>query len=129
MLPARGLEEDIMADVVGELRRSLGDDAVLTGEDVRNRAAGIWRSDGIRAQAIVRPRATEDVSRALAICHRHGQTVIAHGGLTGLVGSALTQPDDVVISLERMNRIEDVNTVDRTMTVQTGVVLQTLQET
>jgi len=117
-----------MGNVVDELRERLGDDAVLTGEDVASRAAGIWRPDTIRAKAIVRPRSTEDVSRALAICHRHGQSVIAHGGLTGLVGSALTGPDDVVVSLERMNRIEDVNPMDRTMTVQTGVVLQTLQE-
>jgi FAD/FMN-containing dehydrogenase len=118
-----------MAGVIEALREALGDDAVLTGEDVAGRAAGIWRRDGVRAKAIVRPRNTAEVSRAAAICHRHDQTIVAHGGLTGLVGSALTQPDDVVISLERLNRIESVNTVDRTMVVQTGVVLQTLQET
>jgi FAD/FMN-containing dehydrogenase len=54
--------------------------------------------------------------------------VIAHGGLTGLVGGALTAPADVVLSLERMNRIEEINAVDRTMTVQAGAVLQTVQE-
>jgi len=118
-----------MADVIEALRAALGADALLVGEAVRERAAGIWRPDTIRAKAIVRPRSTAEVSKALAICHAHDQSVIAHGGLTGLVGSALTSPDDVVISLERMNKIEDVNAVDRTMTVQTGVVLQTLQET
>ena len=92
------------------------------------RAAGIWRKDSIRAKALLRPRDTAAVSKALAVCHAHGQSVIAHGGLTGLVGSALTQPDDVVISLERMNRIEEINGVDRTMTVQAGAVLQNVQE-
>jgi FAD/FMN-containing dehydrogenase len=117
-----------MSDVIAALRDALGGDAVLTGDDVHNRAAGIWRRDGIRAKALVRPRDTDGVSRALAVCHAHGQSVIAHGGLTGLVGGALTAPDDVVISLERLNRIEEINTVDRTMTVQAGVVLQTVQE-
>jgi FAD/FMN-containing dehydrogenase len=117
-----------MTDVVAALIAEFGAEGVLTGEAVTGRAAGIWRSDGIRAKALVRPRTTADVARALAICHAHAQAVIAHGGLTGLVGSALTAPDDVVISLERMNRIEDINTTDRTMTVQAGVVLQTLQE-
>ncbi len=111
-----------MADVIAALRSACGDDAVLTGTDVSNRAAGIWRRDGIRAKALLRPRDTEAVSKALAICHAHGQSVVAHGGLTGLVGSALTAPDDIVISLERMNRIEEINTVDRTMTVQAGAV-------
>jgi FAD/FMN-containing dehydrogenase len=117
-----------MADVVAALRSALGDDTVLTGADVHNRASGIWRREGIRAKALVRPRDTAGVSKALALCHAHGQSVIAHGGLTGLVGSALTSPDDVVISLERLNKIEEINTVDRTMTVQAGVILQTVQE-
>ena len=42
--------------------------------------------------------------------------------------SAVTAPDDIVISLELMNQIEEINVVDRTAVVQSGVVLQTLQE-
>ncbi len=117
-----------MSDVVAKLVAALGEESVLTGDDVKNRAAGIWRSEGIRAKALVRPRTTDEVSKALAICNSFKQSVIAHGGLTGLVGSALTTDADVVVSLERMNRIEDINTTDRTMTAQSGVVLQTVQE-
>jgi hypothetical protein len=73
VLGVRRLEVRIMGNVVSELRGTLGDDAVLTGEAVGSRAR-IWRSEGIRAMAIVRLRSTEDVSRALAICHRHGQS-------------------------------------------------------
>jgi len=64
----------------------------------------------------------------MAICHRHDQTVIAHGGLTGLVESALTTESDVVISLELMNKIEAIHPMERTVVVQSGVVLQQLQE-
>jgi FAD/FMN-containing dehydrogenase len=117
-----------MGDVIKALRETCGADAVLTGADLAGRAAGIWRRDTIKAKALVRPRDTAGVSRALAVCHAYNQSVIAHGGLTGLVGGALTAPDDVVVSLERMNQIEEINTVDRTMTVQAGAVLQTVQE-
>ena len=117
-----------MGDVVAALEQVLGKERVLTGEDVSGRSSGIWRSDGIQAKALLRPRTTEEVALALRLCSDHDQSVIAHGGLTGLVGSALTTPDDVVLSLERMNQIEEVDTTDRTMTVQAGVVLQTLQE-
>jgi FAD/FMN-containing dehydrogenase len=114
--------------VVEELIAALGEDCVLTGDDVHNRQAGIWRSSTIQAKALLRPRSTEQVSQALAICNAHGQSVVAHGGLTGLVKGADTTPDDVVLSLERMNQIETVDVVGRTMTVQSGVILQLLQE-
>ena len=117
-----------MTDVVAELVETLGEDCVITGDAVRERSSGIWRADPIMAKAIVRPRTAEQVSQALKICHERGQPVIAHGGLTGLVESAITCPDDVAISLERLNKIEEINPLDRTMVVQSGVVLQTLQE-
>lgn len=117
-----------MDDVVRALIEVLGEDCVLTGDDVRQRQAGIWRRDTIQAKALLRPRSTDEVSTAMKICHAHDQTIIAHGGLTGLVNSALTGPGDVVLSLERMNAIEDVNSTDRFMVVQSGAVLQTIQE-
>ena len=114
--------------LIDALRAALGQEMVLTGDDVHTRSAGIWRRDTLQAKALVRARSTEDVSRALSICHAHDQRVIAQGGLTGLVHGSDTSPDDVVISLERMNRIEEIDPVDRTAVVQAGVILQTLQE-
>ena len=114
--------------VAQALIADLGADCVLLGDDVTSRAAGIWRSDTIAAQVLVRPRTTDEVSRAMRICYAHDQTVVAHGGLTGLVESAITTPRDVVISLERMNAIEAINPLERTAIVQSGVILQTLQE-
>jgi FAD/FMN-containing dehydrogenase len=118
-----------MDAVVKALHQALGADAVLTGDDVTNRAAGIWRSDGLKAKALVRPKSTDEVRRAVEVCNAHDQPIVTHGGLTGLVGGALTRPDDIVLSLERMNKIEEVHRTDRTMLVQAGAVLQTVQET
>ncbi len=120
---------DSTSAVAKALIAELGEESVLLDGDVTSRSAGIWRSDSVRAQVLVRPRSTEEVSRAMRVCHEHNQPVIAHGGLTGLVESALTTESDVVISLERMNEIETVNPLERTMVVQSGVILQTIQET
>jgi FAD/FMN-containing dehydrogenase len=117
-----------MTDVVTELVQELGEDCVITGTAVAERSAGFFNPKPIEAKAILRPRTTEQVSQALRICHAHDQSVVAHGGLTGLVESAVTTADDVALSLERFNVIEEINPVDRTMVVQSGVVLQTLQE-
>ena len=114
--------------VVAALVEALGDSCVLLGDDVTSRGAGIWRSDNIAAQVLVRPRTTEEVSTALSICHKYQQPVVTHGGLTGLVEGAITTDADVVLSTERMNQIESINPDERLMVVQSGVVLQTLQE-
>ena len=115
--------------VVAALRAELGATAVLTGADAHGRSAGIWRSDTVQAKAIVRPGSTEEVAAVMRICHAHDQAVVAHGGLTGLVASGITSPDEIALSLERMTAIEEVHELDRTMVVQSGAVLQVVQET
>ena len=114
--------------VADALIEELGDECVLLGQDVTGRSAGIWRSDNIQATVLVRPKNTDEVSRAMKVCDRYDQPVVAHGGLTGLVESGLTQANEVVISLERMQEIEAIYPAERTAIVQSGVVLQTLQE-
>ena len=118
-----------MPDIVQTLAEITGSGGVLTGADVSSRQAGIWRSDTIAAKAIVRPRNTAEVSAVLKTCNDAGQSVIAQGGLTGLVQSAITEPRDIMLSLERMHRVEGVNRTNRTMTVEAGVPLQVVQET
>ena len=84
-----------MSDLLKAIHDIVGKGGVLTGTDVSSRASGIWRPQGIEAQAIVRPRSTEQVSRILALCNAAGQSVVAHGGLTGLVEGAVTESRDV----------------------------------
>jgi FAD/FMN-containing dehydrogenase len=83
---------------------------------------------GCQARAIVRPANTAEVSEVLKLCYATGQGVVAHGGLTGLVGGARAGKDDIVLSLERMKDIEPVDTVNRTLTVEAGVPLQSVHE-
>jgi FAD/FMN-containing dehydrogenase len=116
-----------MSGIVDRLRERLGQDAVLTGEAVRGRARHVWDPAPLEALAIVRPRSTEEVSLVLALCNEAGQPVVTHGGLTGLCGGDRSTAGDVVLSLERMSRIEEVDAIGRTATVQAGCVLETLQ--
>ena len=59
-----------MSELLNELATIAGPGGLLTGDEVSSRASGIWRSDGIQAQAIVRPRDTEQVSRILKLCNK-----------------------------------------------------------
>jgi len=44
-----------MADLIAALRSALGDDTVLTGADVHNRASGIWRREGRAVARLCKP--------------------------------------------------------------------------
>jgi len=118
-----------MTEIARRLRRALGTDAVLTGEDLQGRSAGIWGpARHLEADVLVRPGNTEEVSRALRICNQVAQPVVTHGGLTGVVDGARANPGDVVLSLERMARVEEMDPIGATMTVQAGTPLQVVQE-
>lgn len=110
------------------LRAALPPAAILEGDALAGRMAGWSRSDAIQATMLVRPETTDEVSTALALCHAHRQPVITHGGLTGLVRGADTTPADLVLSTERMRRIESVDPAQRVAVVQSGVTLQAVQE-
>jgi len=115
-------------DLLQTLTDILGTDGVLTGDDVRGRSVS-WVDQGpCQALAIVRPGSTEQVSKVLAACHAAGQPVVPFGGLTGLVRGCVAGPGEVGLSLERMHRVESVDPVNRTMTVEAGAPLQVVQD-
>ena len=114
--------------LIEKLRSIVGDDGVLDSEELSRRAASYWDSTPLRAKALVRPRSTEEVSAVLKLCAEFEQAVVAHGGLTGVVDGTNTEPHELILSLERMDRIEEIDPIGRTATVQAGVILQHLQE-
>lgn len=106
----------------------VGPNNLLTGQDV---ALQSERWDGFspcKARALVRPTTTQQVSELLSACNTARQPVVVHGGRTGLVGGALSSPGDVVLSLEKLNRIERIDPVARVAVVGAGVTVQALQE-
>jgi len=114
--------------LVSTLEAMLPPEAIVEGDALAARFSD-WRGrEPVRAALLLRPADTAQVSQILQACHAAGQAVITHGGLTGLVHGADTTPDDLVLSLERMRRIEAIDPVQRVATVQAGVTLQQLQE-
>jgi FAD/FMN-containing dehydrogenase len=83
----------------------------------------------MQAMAVLKPTSTEEVSRVLALCLKNNQPGVVQGGLAGVVQGADATKQDIVVSLERMNRIEEVDEEQNIAVVESGVILQTLQET
>ncbi len=118
-----------MNAAVEELRATLGPDLVKVGDDIPQRN---WHDQvGLtptRPLALVLPRSTDDVSKALAICHRYRQPVVTQGGLTGLAGGAHPGEGEVALSLERMVGVEEVDAASSTLTALAGTPLYLVQQ-
>jgi len=105
----------------------VGEKNVLRGDDVAMRSVTWGKDDPCLAKAIVRPADTNEVSEIVRICNRAGQKLIMHGGRTGLVDALAAQPDDIVVSLERMRTVDEVNRLNRTVAVEAGATIESIQ--
>ena len=63
----------------------------------------------------------EQVRDVVRLCVEHGAPVVARGAGTGLSGGANAVEGGVVLSLERMDAVLEVNTLERYAVVQPGV--------
>lgn len=102
---------------------------VWSGEQLKSRYSHIWKMDeSLAAVCLVLPETTQEISHILKWCHSNGASIVVHGGLTNLVGGTETTGHEIVLSLERMNSIEEIDEQGRTATVQSGVILEHIHE-
>lgn len=78
--------------------------------------------------AVAFPRSIDEVVTLVKIAAQHRIALVPSGGRTGLSGGAIADHSELVVSFDRMRKILDFNAVDRTLTVEPGVVTQTIQE-
>ena len=109
-------------ELLASIRAVVGDDYVIAHrEDLL-----VYEYDGSvdrsMPRAVVLPADTDEVSRVMALAYEAGITVVGRGSGTGLSGGAITPPEGLQIAFPRMDRILDVDTVNRTALVEPGVI-------
>ena len=118
------------ASLLETLRSAVGAANVLTEGDLtaweldwRKR----WRG---RALAVVRPGSTAEVAAVVRACAATGTAIVPQGGNTGLVGGGVPDASgtQVLLSLQRMNRVRAIDEANLTLTADAGCVLQATQE-
>ena len=113
------------------LVQTLGNKGVLTETSDMERYLLDWAgARGGLPLAVARPDTPQQVADVLGYCHRHDIPVVPQGGGSGLVEGAL--PDshvpELVISLERLNRVRSIDPLNFSMSVDAGCILQTVKE-
>lgn len=73
--------------------------------------------------AVVKPETSEEISKILELANREKIPVTPRGGATGLCGGCIPVFGGIVLSLERMNRILEVDTANQMAVVESGVRL------
>ena len=112
------------------LRHTVGAAHVLTEGDLSAYEQDWRKRVHGKALAVVRPGNTTEVAAVVKACAAAGISIIPQGGNTGLsVGST---PDStgqqVILNLQRMQAIRQLDADNLSVTVEAGVILQTLQE-
>ncbi|WP_266159854.1 FAD-binding oxidoreductase [Dyella silvatica] len=78
--------------------------------------------------AIALPAEVAEVQAIVRWANTHHIAIVPSGGRTGLSGGAVAMHGELVVSLERMNRVLAFDAVDRTLTVQPGITLQAVHD-
>jgi FAD/FMN-containing dehydrogenase len=82
------------------------------------------------ALAVLRPSTTEQVAAIVRQAGKDGIQIVPQGGNTGLAGGSMPYPGEraILLSLQRMNRIREIDALDYTVVAEAGCVLETVQQ-
>ncbi|WP_085026430.1 FAD-binding oxidoreductase [Ensifer aridi] len=91
--------------------------------DFRRQYTGVTR-------AVLRPRSTEEVQLIVRVCAAHQVGLVPQGGNTSYCAAATPSDrgDELVVSLERMNRLREIDALNLSVTADAGMILSELQQ-
>jgi len=118
--------------VLEDLAQRVGADVVVA-PDAQSLARhtsdfGVQGDPGVGVLALTYPRTTQQVAAILRYCNEQRIAVQPQGGRTGLAGGAVPLAPCVVVCLERMRAIRELDTAAGAITVEAGVVMETVQK-
>jgi len=111
------------ADALGsDLRRLIGDDAVLTDEAARVLAGTDFVAQRGVPAAVARPTSSEQIVALLRYASQHGIAIVPRGAATNLSAAIAPSDDSLVLDLASMNRIVEIDAQARRAVVEPGVI-------
>ncbi|MEO6945661.1 MAG: FAD-binding oxidoreductase [Nitrobacter sp.] len=129
IVPPKSALPALSSDLIARFKAIVGDKYAVT--DAGDLAQYLTEERNLyhgRSPLVLRPASTAEVSAICKLATEHRIALVPQGGNTGLVGGQTPHNGEVVVSLRRMDKIREVDTASNTMTVEAGVVLQTIQQ-
>ncbi len=117
------------ARAVEKLSRLLGPGRVVTDPEILTSYGRDETSDlSAMPDALIRAESTADVSIVLRFCQENRIPVVPRGAGTGVTGGAVPVKGGVVLSLEKMNRILEIDRENMIAVVEPGAITRDIQE-
>jgi glycolate oxidase len=117
-----------MADLESRLLEMLPPGDVLLGDAISDDYTHdeALTAAPVRPLAVVRPATTDAIAAVMRVADELGVPVTARGSGTGLSGACVPRADGIVLSLERLDRVVEIDLDNHVAVVQAGVTLDQL---
>ncbi len=120
-------QQQVLA-VIDELKQIVGDDFLFVDEETLNNYAHDETENlHFLPDTVVKPQTTEQVAAVMKLCNAHKIPVTPRGAGTGLSGGALPNFGGVLLSMEKLNKIINIDERNLQVMVEPGVITEELQ--
>jgi len=114
-----------MNEIVERLRAIIGRENVLVGDEIKEEYG---RDEALTIkpcvpEVVVKPKSAEEISRILSLANKEKTPITPRGGGTGLSGGCVAVSGGILLSLERMNRILEIDEGSFVAVVEAGTTL------
>ena len=119
---------EVSTDVVNQFQAIVGEEYVIVDPEKRFDYSHDETEDySFLPDVVLRPGSATEISRIMKLCNESGIPVTPRGGGTGLSGGALPIKNGVVISMERFNKILQIDELNLQAIVEPGVITEVFQ--
>lgn len=114
--------------LIDSLAQAIGNSQIITQANETapylSEQRGAFKSQCL---AVIRPGTRDEVSACVKLCAEHDVSIVPMGGNTGLCGGAVSRAGQVILSVERLNKIREVDTENNSICVEAGCILENIQ--
>jgi glycolate oxidase len=119
---------EVSTDIISQFEAIVGPDHVIIDQEKRYAYSHDETEDySFLPDVVLKPHSPEEISEIMKFCNKHLIPVTPRGGGTGLSGGALPVKNGAVISMERFNRILNIDELNLQATVEPGVITEVFQ--
>ncbi|MBL1280313.1 MAG: FAD-binding protein [Fluviicola sp.] len=100
----------------------------VDSEEIYNYSHDETEDISVLPNVVLKPNSVEEVSEIMAFCNENNICVTPSGARTGLSGGAIPIHGGVALSLEKFNKILEIDENNLQVTTEPGVITQVLQD-
>jgi glycolate oxidase len=119
----------ITSEILQKITAIVGEPAIFTDQETRNHYGHDETEDYVFPPSVViKPKNPQEISEILKIANQYKIPVTAIGGRTGLSGGALSIYQGIGLSMEKLNKILNIDEQNLQVIVEPAVITQVLRE-